>query len=214
MKQNLIIVGCNGNCIDIADTVEAIQSNGGSMSLIGFLDDSPDLAGSDVCGYPVLGKLEDGPKFAEAFFVNGIGSPTSYSIKRELINKVCPDNNRWATIIHPKAQVSRHAEIGNGTVLLANASVGAFAKVGNHCFLLQNACVSHHSIVEDYTSLAVGVCISGGCHIGSNCYLGSNSVFRENISIGDKTLVGMGSVVTKSFPGDQVIIGNPAHPKS
>ena len=39
--------------------------------------------------------------------------------------------------------------------------------------------------------------------------IGSNSVIKENISIGDNIIIGMGSVVTKSLIEPGVYVGNP-----
>lgn len=48
-------------------------------------------------------------------------------------------------------------------------------------------------------------------HIGKNCWIGMNSMILPGVILGDKTIVGAGSVVTKSFPlGNCVIGGNPA----
>lgn len=47
--------------------------------------------------------------------------------------------------------------------------------------------------------------------IGEQCWLGMNSVVLPGVTLGDGTIVGAGSVVTKSFPeGHCVICGNPA----
>ncbi len=47
--------------------------------------------------------------------------------------------------------------------------------------------------------------------IGKNCWIGMNSVILPGVKLGDMTIVGAGSVVTKSFPeGYCVIGGNPA----
>ena len=48
-------------------------------------------------------------------------------------------------------------------------------------------------------------------NIGSNCWIGMNSIILPVVTLGDHTVVGAGSVVTKSFPeGPCVIAGNPA----
>lgn len=47
--------------------------------------------------------------------------------------------------------------------------------------------------------------------IGKNCWIGMNSILLPGVELGDKTIVGAGSVVTKSFKeGNCVIAGNPA----
>lgn len=47
--------------------------------------------------------------------------------------------------------------------------------------------------------------------IGENCWIGMNSVILPGVSLGERTIVGAGTVVTKSFvEGYQVIAGNPA----
>lgn len=47
--------------------------------------------------------------------------------------------------------------------------------------------------------------------IGKQCWIGMNSVLLPGVILGDNTIVGAGSIVTKSFPdGHCVIAGNPA----
>jgi len=46
--------------------------------------------------------------------------------------------------------------------------------------------------------------------IGDNCFLGNNTIVLPNVTIGKNTIVGAGSVVTKSIPDNTVWAGNPA----
>jgi len=47
--------------------------------------------------------------------------------------------------------------------------------------------------------------------IGDNCWIGMNSIILPGVELGNHTVVGAGSVVTRSFPlGYVVIAGNPA----
>lgn len=47
--------------------------------------------------------------------------------------------------------------------------------------------------------------------LGKECWIGMNSMILPGVTLGDKTIVGAGAVVTKSFPEGYCIIGgNPA----
>lgn len=47
--------------------------------------------------------------------------------------------------------------------------------------------------------------------LGDNCWIGMNSVVLPGVKLGEKTIVGAGSVITKSYEeGHCIIAGNPA----
>lgn len=46
-------------------------------------------------------------------------------------------------------------------------------------------------------------------HIGSNCWLGAGVIVLPGVTIGENTVVGAGSVVTKDLPANVVAVGNP-----
>lgn len=46
-------------------------------------------------------------------------------------------------------------------------------------------------------------------HIGRNCWLGAGTVVLPGVSIGDGSVIGAGSVVTRDIPAGVVAVGNP-----
>lgn len=46
-------------------------------------------------------------------------------------------------------------------------------------------------------------------HIGRNCWLGAGVIVLPGVTIGDHTVVGAGSVVTKDLPANVVAVDNP-----
>lgn len=47
--------------------------------------------------------------------------------------------------------------------------------------------------------------------IGNNVLIGVNSIILKGVTIGDRSIIGAGSVVTKSIPSDCIAAGNPCH---
>ena len=82
--------------------------------------------------------------------------------------------------------------------------------------------------VGDYTQLSANIGIISANHdttdnrkhtvvttvtIGKYCWIGMNSMILPGVQLGDYTIVGAGSVVTKSFAeGYCIVAGNPARP--
>lgn len=46
-------------------------------------------------------------------------------------------------------------------------------------------------------------------HIGKNCWLGAGVIVLPGVSIGDNSVIGAGSVVTRDIPANVVAVGNP-----
>ncbi|HET7301096.1 MAG TPA: acyltransferase, partial [Oleiagrimonas sp.] len=68
---------------------------------------------------------------------------------------------------------------------------------------------SHHSALsERYPPHASGV------RIGSDCWIGTNAVLLDGITIGDRSVVGAGAVVTRDIESDSLAVGIPARIKT
>lgn len=50
----------------------------------------------------------------------------------------------------------------------------------------------------------------GTVRLGNDVFIGVNSVILRDVTIGDYSIIGAGSVVTKDVPPNVVVVGNPA----
>ena len=67
----------------------------------------------------------DSGRFPDCVFVNGIGSPTTFWRKPEIVRTTGLALERFETIIHPQASVSSFARLGYGCVCLLYTSDAA-----------------------------------------------------------------------------------------
>ena len=57
----------------------------------------------------------------------------------------------------------------------------------------------------------IGYSKTGKVHIGDNVFVGWGSIILPNTIIGNRVVVGAGTVVAKNIPDNSVVVGNPCH---
>jgi UDP-3-O-[3-hydroxymyristoyl] glucosamine N-acyltransferase len=107
--------------------------------------------------------------------------------------------------IHDEVEIGNNVVISRGvsedTQLLSYSRVNDLAHLGN-------------AVVLGKFSVVMANCdISGRVVIGEGCWIGQSSAIRQGVRIGDKSLVGMGSVVVKDVKAGVVVMGVPAKEK-
>ena len=103
--------------------------------------------------------------------------------------------------------VGENFYVNFGCVILDCAKV----TVGDNCLIgpqvgIYTAC---HPI--DPIDRISGIEFAKPITIGDNCWIGGHATINPGVILGDNVVVASGSVVTKSFPNNVVIGGNPAH---
>ena len=81
--------------------------------------------------------------------------------------------------------------------------------IGDNCMLAPNVIIATagHPIDPELRSMALQ--FNMPVHIGKNCWLGAGVIVMPGVTIGDNTVIGAGSVVTKDIPSGVVAVGNP-----
>lgn len=66
------------------------------------------------------------------------------------------------------------------------------------------------SILTHFINPLNGDYTSGEVRIKKNAFIGTNTIITKPVTIGERSVIGAGSVVTKDIPNDEVWAGNPA----
>ena len=210
MTFDLVIVGAGGGSRELASVVLDREDATPTCRLAGFLDDDPKKQGTEILGFPVLGPLERARELTRARFVVGIASSANPGVRRAIFERLALPRDRYATVIHPRASLSRHTVVGLGTSVQAGAVSTANATIGDHVFVSALVTITHDVVIEDFATIASGSVLLGGVHLGEGCYVGGHAVIKPGVRIGRGALVGMGSVVLRDVPDGAVVYGNPA----
>lgn len=73
--------------------------------------------------------------------------------------------------------------------------------IGDNTWVLREAMILAHDNCRS---------LKADTYVGDNCVIGIRSIIMPGITIGNQVVIGGGSVVTKSFPSNCIIAGNPA----
>ena len=87
-------------------------------------------------------------------------------------------------------------------------TIGDNVKIGANCFIIDT---DSHSLdpIKRRSPLTDGG-VSEPISIGNDAFIGMNCTILKGVSIGERSIIGAGSVVVHSIPADCVAAGNPA----
>lgn len=205
MKQaEIILVGGGGHCHSCIDVIE----QQGRYRIAGIVD-LPERVGQEVLGYPVIGTDDDLPRLAEEYryFLITLGQIKSPARRMALFHRLKGLGVQLPTIVSSRAYVSRHARVGEGTIIMHGALVNAGARVGSNCIINTFCLLEHDASIGDHCHISTASVINGGTAVAEGTFVGSNTVTREGIRIGANCIVGGGVVVLQSVPNGTIYTG-------
>ena len=86
----------------------------------------------------------------------------------------------------------------------------SIVKIGDNTMFGPNVQIYTATHPLEYKARNSGVEYAKPIIIGNNVWVGGNATICPGVTIGNNVVIGAGSVVTKSFPDDVFIAGNPA----
>jgi sugar O-acyltransferase (sialic acid O-acetyltransferase NeuD family) len=191
MRQ-ILLIGAGGHCKSCIDVIEQI----GEWQIAGIID-RKDSGVTDVLGYPVIGCDDDLPELKKQYdyaFVT-VGQIQSAELKIKLFNRLKSLGFKQPVLISPLAYVSKHAKVGEGSIVMHCAMVNAAAKIGNNCIINSKALIEHDAVIHDDCHISTGASINGVVVVGEQTFVGSHATIKQAIVIPSKSFIKAGSLV-------------------
>jgi sugar O-acyltransferase (sialic acid O-acetyltransferase NeuD family) len=199
----LYVVGAGGLGREALDALFALGRSAGDLALV---DDHPPAA--ELHGVPVLRPQE---VTGGGHFVVAVGDPV---VRRALAERVLRRGLVPASVVHPRATLAHDFAVPGGCLILANAFVSTNVRLAPHTQVHYNATIGHDSVLAEFVTVLPGANVAGNVVLNTGVTVGSNSCVLPGLVVGARTLIGAGAVVTRNHPGDLVLVGVPARPRS
>lgn len=123
----------------------------------------------------------------------------------------------WDSYNGKKFETSPSIIIGSGVRITRNLMIQCANRVqiGDNVLIASDVFIIDYNhgnspLTKNYRDNPLNISV-GGVTIENGVWIGNNVIILPNVTIGEKSIVGAGSVVTKSIPAYSVAVGNPAH---
>ncbi len=198
--NEILLIGAGGHaraCIDVIDQQ-------GKYKIAGLIQ-KENTTNESILGYPIIGIDEDLPKLRKDYnyALVTVGQIKSSESRKKLYELLKEMDFKLPIIKSPLTYVSKHAQIGEGTIIMHGVVVNAKAKVGRNCILNNKSLIEHDAVVGDHCHIATGTIINGEVKVGDGTFIGSGALTKNCISIGNNCVIGIGSVLKTDIPDNQ-----------
>ena len=145
------------------------------------------------------------------FEINNI-RPSDLEKRTEKLKELFPYMEEECLILSPiYTDYGFYTKIGKGTFINRNTYLmdGCGITIGNNCFIGPNCgmyTAIHATLPEERNK---GIEKALPIVIGDNCWLGGDVTILPGVTVGNNTIIGAGSVVTKDIPDNVIAAGNP-----
>ena len=209
MKENkeIYVLGIGHNSIVYIDLLEQL-----GYIIKGLYHYNSKRTGERYYGYQILGSFDDLYSIGDLTGMNFALSMGDNRIRKAVFENIISMGGDVPTLIHPKADVSRYAQLGVGVVIHSNAVVHSDVKIGNNSIISCNCSLIHQSILGNHCYIAGHALIGAYTTIENNVFIGLGAILiSDKVKyIGDSAIIGAGAVVSSSVESNLVVAGIPA----
>lgn len=194
--DNLYIFGAD----QFASLVRSYFEKQGRFQVRAFCVDDEFVSASYFEGIEVVpfSEISKRPGLPESFFYSAIGYSSMNQNRVDSVERMKSLGLRPASFVseHSTILTSQRLESLEHLFIMEGNIIQEGAVLSNNVVLWSGNHIGHHSSVGEGTFVSSHVVVSGNVSIGRQCFLGVNSTLVDGISLGEKTYVAAGAVVT------------------
>jgi len=154
------------------------------MTFSGFIDDyekGPETVGP-------FDEVKNRFSALDTEIVLGVGY-NNLVARWKVFEKIRSAGFRVTTLIHRSAYVRDVANIGEGTVIMANATVDCNAKLLEAVVLWPGVVVNHDSIIGCNTFVSPSCTICGFVNVGEHTFIGAGAVIVDHVDVPSNSFI-------------------------
>lgn len=195
-KTEILLIGGGGHCRSVIDVIES----SGLFAIAGIVD-KKEKVGESVLGYPIIGTDSDLPNLIKKFpnAVVTIGQIKTSGPRELVVQKLKELGATFPSIISSRAYISKHASLGEGTVVMHDTLINSNASIGSFVILNSKSLVEHDAIIEDFCHLSTGAIINGSSVLKSGSFVGSQAVIHDQVEVPTKSIIPAGTTFKGKF---------------
>ena len=201
--KSLLIVGGGGHARVVADII----ADAGIYSIAGFVAPAGDYH------IPQLERLGD-DSIVEALIARGVAHAAiaigDNALRKRLWTQLSAIGYQFPALVHPSATISRHARIGEGTVVMPNAAINTGTVVGRCAIVNTGASIDHDGSIGDFAHVAPGCALAGTVTVEEGAFLGVGTSVIPGRRIGAWSVIGAGACIVTDIGAASLALGVPA----
>ncbi len=205
--KNLIIIGARGWGREVFGMLPDCLGYGTEFVVKGFLDDKVDALDNYSDYPPIIDSVEHYEPQENDVFVCALGEP---KWKRYYAEIMLAKGGEFINIIHKTASIGKNTMLGQGCIFSKEVSVSCDISIGNFVTLQRLTTIGHDVTIGDYCNLGSMLAVCGFASIGQETTVYPGSIILPHLSVGDKCIIGAGSVVVCKVKDCTTVFGNPA----